>query len=434
LSANASVRVRVEAARSIARVMAGANLDTALAKADTQDFTPQNLSLLKALSYGVLRDYSLLSALLARMMDRQLNNEPELHALMLGGLFQLRSMRVATHAAVNETVEATVVLGKEKLRGLMNALLRRYQREREALEALLPPYAAQKYSYPDWLADEIKKDWPQQWAAVMQGGNEQGPLTLRVNRRSETREKYRQSLAGAGLAAQDVAGAADALWLEQALPVDEIPGFTEGVVSVQDASAQLAADVLDAQPKMRVLDACAAPGGKTAHLLERVDALELLALDIDESRLARVQQNLSRLRLDARMLAADVLNSHAWWDRQAFDRILLDAPCSGTGVIRRHPDIKWLRRATDIPKLAQGQLRMLDALWPMLAPGGVLVYATCSILKAEGEDVIKTFLKSRPDAKHLAIAADWGEARVVGRRIAPGGAWDGFYYAKLQKR
>ena len=432
MSVNASVNVRVEAARVIARVMAGANLDTALAKADSHDFTPRDLSLLKAFSYGVVREHALLSNLLARLMEKPLQNEAELQSLILLGLYQLRSMRVAAHAAINETVTAVTVLGKPTLRGLVNAVLRRYQREREALDALLPQAPGQ--NYPNWLANEIERDWPQNADAVLAGGNAQGPLTLRVNRRRGSRESYLQRLGRSGIAAALVPEAPDALVLEQALPVDEIPGFDEGLVSVQDASAQLAADLLDAKPNMRVLDACAAPGGKTAHLLEVVDDLDLLALDVDAQRLQRVEENLSRLRLTAQVQAADILKSHGWWDKKPFDRILLDAPCSGTGVIRRHPDIKWLRRETDIPRFTQNQLKMLDALWPMLAPGGVLVYATCSILKAEGEDVIKAFLKSRPEAKHLPIVAEWGEARVVGRRIAPGSAWDGFYYARLMKR
>ena len=432
LSVNASVNVRVEAARVIARVMAGANLDTALTKADSRDFTPRDLSLLKAYSYGVVREHALLSNLLARLMEKPLQNEPELQSLMLLGLYQLRSMRVAAHAAINDTVTAVTVLGKPTLRGLVNAVLRRYQREREALDALLPQSPA--HSYPNWLANEIERDWPQNADAVLAGGNAQGPLTLRVNRRRGTRDNYLQRLGRSGIAAVIVPGAPDALVLEQALPVNEIPGFDEGLVSVQDASAQLAADLLEAKPAMRVLDACAAPGGKTAHLLEAVDDLNLVALDVDTQRLQRVEENLQRLRLTAQVQTADLLKSFGWWDKKLFDRILLDAPCSGTGVIRRHPDIKWLRRETDIPKMAQTQLRMLDALWPMLASGGVLLYATCSIFKAEGEDVIKAFLKSRPEAKHLPIVAEWGEARVVGRRIAPGGAWDGFYYARLMKR
>lgn len=428
-------KVRVEAARVIARVMAGMNLDDALARADADAvLLPQQMPLLRALSYGVLRDYSLLATLLARMMETPLNKEPELHALMLCGLFQLRSMRVATHAAVNETVEAVAVLGKEKLRGLVNAVLRRYQRERPALEALLPTHPAKQFSYPGWLSDRIEADWPENWQAVLAAGNEQGPLTLRVNRRRVSREHYLKRLDSAGIYAIAVPYADDAVTLGEPMPVEDIPGFSDGMVSVQDAAAQLAADLLDARPGMRVLDACAAPGGKAAHLLERVDDLDLMALDKDPGRLGRVADTMRRLKLDAHLVLGDACDNRNWWHHNPFDRILMDAPCSGTGVIRRHPDIKWLRRHTDIPQLAGVQLEMLKSLWQMLGRDGILLYATCSILKAEGEDVVKTFLKSQPDAKHLAIEAEWGEARIVGRRIAPGGAMDGFYYARLLKR
>jgi 16S rRNA (cytosine967-C5)-methyltransferase len=433
LLAPGSAKVRVEAACVVARVMSGTNLDDALARADTSGMLPPQISMLRALSYGVVREHSLLSGLLARMMETPLNNEPELHALMLCGLHQLRSMRVATHAAVNETVEAVAVLGKDKLRGLVNAVLRRYQRERPALEALLSTHPGKQYSYPGWLSDQIQADWPQNWQAILAAGNEQGPLTLRVNRRRVSRDVYLRRLDAEGIAASAVPYADDAVMLDSPRPVDQIPHFSDGAVSVQDAAAQLAADLLDAQPGMRVLDACSAPGGKAAHLLERIDHLDLLALDHDSERLKRVADTLGRLKLDAQLVRGDASDTRKWWDHNYFDRILLDAPCSGSGVIRRHPDIKWLRRHTDIAQLAAVQLRMLNALWPLLAPGGVLLYATCSILRAEGESVVKSFLKSEPGAKHVPIAADWGEACAVGRRIAPGGAFDGFYYAKLLK-
>ncbi|MGH8457498.1 MAG: 16S rRNA (cytosine(967)-C(5))-methyltransferase RsmB, partial [Stenotrophobium sp.] len=359
MPAPGSAEVRVEAARAVARVMAGMNLDNALAQASTAGYSPQQLSLLRALSYGVLRDHSLLAALLARMMEKPLNKEPELHALMLGGLFQLRSMRVATHAAVNETVEAAALLGKDKLRGLVNAVLRRYQREGAALEALLPTHPAKQFSCPGWLADRIQTDWPQSWQAVLASGNEQGPLTLRVNRRRLTREAYLLRLDAEGIAARAVTHAGDAVMLDAPRPVQEIPGFSDGLVSVQDASAQFASELLDAQPGMRVLDACAAPGGKTAHLLERVDDLDLMALDKDAQRLKRVSDTLRRLHLDAQLVTGDAGDPRDWWHHNPFDRILLDAPCSGTGVIRRHPDIKWLRRHTDIAQLADAQSALL---------------------------------------------------------------------------
>ena len=273
---------------------------------------------------------------------------------------------------------------------------------------------------------------PAHWPQVLDGNNAQAPMTLRVNCRRQDHEAYRLQLSAAGMDSHGVAAAPDALVLQQAAPVERLPGFADGAVSVQDASAQLAVELLQLAPGMRVLDACAAPGGKSAHILERAD-VSLWAADIDTQRLDRVRDNLQRLRLKAELLPCDAGLLTDRWSGRGFDRILLDAPCSGTGVIRRHPDIKWLRRPDDIPRLAQAQLRLLRALWPLLEPGGRLVFATCSTLAAEGEEVVRAFFTQQADAKHEPIAADWGEARRFGRRIAPGGDFDGFYYACLRK-
>jgi 16S rRNA (cytosine967-C5)-methyltransferase len=335
---------------------------------------------------------------------------------------------------VGETVAAAEALGKPWAKALVNAVLRRYQRERAALEAALPDAAAIRWSYPDWLAAALQADWPQHWPAILTAGNEPGPLVLRVNPRRGDRAGYLAELAAAGIAAEPVAAAADAVRLAVPTAVDEIPGFSQGRVSVQDASAQLAAELLQAAPGQRVLDACSAPGGKTAQLLERVDGLDLLALDVDGERLQRVEQNLRRLQLNTQQQIADAAKPASWWDGRPFQRILLDAPCSGTGVIRRHPDIKWLRRETDIPRMAELQQRLLRALWPLLAPDGVLLYASCSILRAEGEAVVREFLSTHTGACEIPIEAAWGEACGAGRRIAPGGDHDGFYYARLGKR
>lgn len=424
--------LRARAALAVAAVMRGSNLDEALLAQAAGLGAPDN-ALLKAIAYGVVREHRLLEALAAQLLQKPLRGEPELQALLLCGLHQLRSMRVPPHAAVGETVAAAPELGKPWAKGLLNAVLRRYQREPAAIEAGVPATAAIRQSYPDWLVEAIKADWSGQWRTVLAAGNEAGPLTLRVNRRTGRREDYLAELGASGIEAQPLTAAEDAVQLAAALPVTEIPSFAEGRVSVQDASAQLAAGLLDARPGQRVLDACCAPGGKTAHLLERVDDLALLALDSDAQRLQRVQDNLQRLRLQAQVLAADAAKPTVWWDGRPFDRILLDAPCSGTGVIRRHPDIKWLRRDSDIPRMAELQQRLLRALWPLLAPGGVLLYATCSILKAEGEEVVRQFLATHADAREAQIEAEWGEACAVGRRIAPGGAFDGFYYARLVK-
>ncbi|MDN5938308.1 MAG: 16S rRNA (cytosine(967)-C(5))-methyltransferase RsmB, partial [Salinisphaera sp.] len=311
----------------------------------------------------------------------------------------------------------------------------RYQRERAELEAAVPDKAAVQNSYPDWLVATLRRDWPGAWETVLGAGNRPGPMTLRVNTRRTTPAAYRQRLADAGIQAAPHPHAPQALTLAQPQAVTELPGFDAGEISVQDAAAQLAAPLLEIQPGMRVLDACAAPGGKTAHCLELADCT-MTALDADPARVALVAQNLSRLGLacGVNLIHADATAARDWWDGQPFDRILVDAPCTGTGVIRRHPDIKWLRRETDVAALATRQQTLLDALWPSLAPGGLLVYATCSLLRAEGADVIRAFLASHPKAVEYPIEAAWGGRDRCGRRIASGEAdMDGFYFARLRR-
>jgi len=431
-----SAAVRAEAARAIARVMAptgGRTLDDALAACAVDALTTQNRSLLKALVYGVVREHTLLTALAAKLLAKPLEKAPEVQALVLCGLQQLRSMRMPAHAAVAETVNSVALLEAHWARGMVNAVLRRYQRERRALEDALPTDPVVRLSHPEWMVDAIRRDWPRQWKKVLLENNEQAPLTLRANRRRIAAAEYlARELPGAGLKAHMVGGVPDALVLDEAVPVDELPGFADGDVSVQDAAAQLAFELLDVQAGLRVLDACAAPGGKSAHILERVDC-ELVALDVDAQRLKRVDENLSRLKLKATVQAGDAREPKGWWDGKPFHRILVDAPCSGTGVIRRHPDIKWLRRPADIPKMAQTQLELLHALWPLLAPGGSLVYAVCSVFDAEGRGVVERFLEREPEARAQPIDAPWGEAHAPGRRLAPGGDFDGFFYARLRK-
>jgi 16S rRNA (cytosine967-C5)-methyltransferase len=430
---NASASVRAEAARAIARVMAGRTLDDALAACDVTALTTQNRSLLRAMTYGVVREHTLLTALAAKLLDKPLEKQPEVQALLLCGLHQLRSMRMPAHAAVAETVNAVALLEAHWGRGMVNAVLRRYQRERRELEDALPTDPVVRQSHPTWLVDSIRRDWPRVWKKVLLENNEQAPLTLRVNRRRRPAAAYlQQALGGAGLAGHIVAGAPDAIALDEAVPVNELPGFADGQVSVQDASAQLAVELLQLATGQRVLDACAAPGGKTAHILERYDC-EVTALDLDPLRLKRIEETLARLALKATVKQGDARRPKPWWDEKPFDRILLDAPCSGTGVIRRHPDIKWLRRAADIPRMAQVQLDMLHALWPLLAPGGTLLYSVCSVLAAEGVDVVTRFLENEPSARSRPIDAPWGEALAHGRRLAPGGDFDGFYFALLHK-
>ncbi len=416
---------RATAARAVAAVRRGRSLDDALpAQAD---------SLARAISYGVLRQLTRLDVLLDSLTERPLKKGSDLQALVLCGLHQLLDMAVPAHAALNETVNACALIEQPRARGLVNALLRRVQREGPALVAALPGHAAVRWSYPDWMLDTLQQDWGARTEAVLASGNEQAPMTLRVNRRQGSVSDYQARLQAEGLASTLIEGLPDALRLTQAVAVERLPGFTTGAVSVQDASAQLAADLLDVRDGQRVLDACAAPGGKTAHLLERAD-VQVTALDSDPTRLGRMRRSLDRLGLQAHLALSDAADVKRWWDGEPFDRILIDAPCSGTGVIRRHPDIKWLRRDTDIPPLVLTQRRLLDRLWPLLKPDGVLVYATCSVLRAEGDAGIKTFLQRTPDARPAAVPAPVGLAERCGLRIPPGGDFDGFYYARLTRR
>lgn len=422
---------RSVAAQTVASVLSGRSLDTVLPKLE-QPLSAGDRSLARALTYGVLREHLFLSALRDEMLKTPLVQDPLTAALIEVGLYQLRATRVSPHAAVSETVNACAVLELTGRRALVNALLRRYQRDSRTLEIAAASNPSRQYSYPTWLLDSIRLDWPDQWEQVLLEGNAQGPMCLRVNSKKTDRETYQALLKGAALNSSVVEGVADALSLENGVPVERLPDFQAGAVSVQDASAQLAVDLLAAEPGQLVLDACSAPGGKTAHILERAD-VRMIALDSDQFRLQRVQENLQRLGLEAELHCCDAGRFADRWDGPQFDRILLDAPCSGTGVIRRHPDIKYLRRHDDIPRMAAEQLRLLNALWGQLAPGGRLIFATCSILMAEGEEVIKSFFMRQADAKHEVIEAAWGEARRFGRRIPPGGAHDGFYYASLRK-
>lgn len=420
---------RAAAARMIAAVIDDKrSLDAALAEApDT--LAGADRALVSALAYGVLRDYRRLDALLAPRLSRK--PQPLLRALLLVGLYQLESMRVPSHAAVHASVAATASLGLGKARGMVNAILRGHLREGGESRDTLSPGVG--YSYPDWLVDRICADWGRLWPQVLVGGNQPAPMHLRANARHGDRHAAMRALAAAGLESRSPRVCDSTITLDTPVAVRDLPGFENGRVSVQDGAAQLAAGLLGAGDGDHVLDACAAPGNKSAHLLERAD-IDLLALDIDPARVQTLNETLARIGRSARVQAADAARAPDWWDGRAFDRILLDAPCSGTGVIRRHPDIKWLRRRADINTAAERQLAMLEALWPTLAPGGRLVYATCSILRAEGVDVVDAFLARTETARERAIDARWGFAERRGRRIAPGmHGFDGFYYAVLER-
>lgn len=427
---------RLAAARNLHRVRTQGRSLTQVLLQPPRAAPAADQALIQEMTYGALRLLPRLEALAERLLKRPLKpDDRDLEALILIGLYQLVAMNVPTHAAVSATVEASRLLGKPEKAALVNALLRRFLRERAILLAEVEQEPRARWLFPDWLLTQLRQEWPEDWERIVAASNARAPLALRVNRQRIDLNAYANRLAAADIAARFIPGCDSGLLLKRPCPTRDLPGFAEGLVSVQDSGAQLAAQLLDAQPGQRVLDACAAPGGKTAAILERATgALELVAIDSDAQRLAAVRATLARLGLTARVFRADATAPQGDWSAAAFDRILLDAPCSATGVIRRHPDIKWLRRASDIPALAAVQSRMLDALWPLLVPGGRLLYVTCSLLAAENHAQIAAFLARQPQARARPLATDWGEPQRYGRQLlpTPDGS-DGFYYALIER-
>jgi len=423
---------RVAAARALAAILGGRSLSEVLPVATVP---ARDRALLAELVYGTCRWFPRLDFYLGRLLARPLKpRDADVRTLLLVGLYQLTELRVAPHAAVDETVAAARALGKAWAAGLVNGVLRSFLRQRAALQDAARADLAAAHAHPAWLIERLQAAWPADWAAILEAANGRPPMTLRVNRLRTDRDGAAQALAKAGLSATPVPDVPSALVLQQPAEVAALPGFAEGVLSVQDAGAQLAAPLLDPQPGERVLDACAAPGGKTGHLLEWCPDAEVTAVDLDSRRLARVRENLDRLGLQARLFAGDAGQPAGPWAQTPYDRILLDVPCTATGVIRRHPDIKLLRRATDVAELAERQARILDAVWPLLRPGGILLYVTCSLLPEENHLQIARFLDRRGDAGALAIEAQWGRPMGVGRQTLPGErTMDGFFYARLQK-
>lgn len=424
---------RICAARIIEAVYAGRSLTDALtlpcAQREDQPF-------IQAICYGVFREFPRHKLLLGRLLKKPLkSSDGDIDALAQAALYQIDRMRVPPHAAVNESVQAAKRMGKGWASGLLNALLRRYLREGNELNSRLDQDEEALLRMPAWLLQRLRQAWPERWRTIAEASALQAGLTLRVNSMRIDRAGYSQRLLERGITARPHPYAPEALVLDKALPVEHLPGFAEGLVSVQDAGAQLAAGLLGAARGDPVLDACAAPGGKSCHILERVGGeLDLTAVDLDAIRLQRVRENLDRLGLKARCCVGDGSEPDGDWAQRGYQRILLDAPCSATGVIRRHPDIKALRKPEDLPVLADLQRRCLEALWPLLAPGGMLLYATCSILPEENERQVASFLAIHGDARERPIEASWGVARPVGRQTLPGEeGMDGFYYACLEK-
>lgn len=433
---------RSVAAIALAAVLGdGYSLDTALEDLPKQLAEPRQRAFCQALCYGVMRYLPYLQAILEQLLRHPIKKrDSDIQALLLSGLYQHLYMQVPPHAATAATVQAAYELGKGRAAGLINAVLRNFARRRETLlQTLENGNQAAVYAHPPWLFEKIRKDWSQHWQAIMEEANRQAPMSLRVNRQKITRSAYLQMLRDHGMEAKEGDFGADTLRLEQAKAVEALPGFAQGLVSVQDEAAQLAVDLLNLDDtgltaNIRVLDACAAPGGKAAHILERRPDVHLLALEREPARIPRLENTLQRLQLNAKIHCGDASLPGTWWDGGAFDRVLLDAPCSGSGVIRRHPDIKYLRRASDIDTLAQDQKILLDTCWSLLKRGGLLLYATCSILTQENQRQVAAFLQRHPDATDKSPEIQWGHRMEPGLQILPGEHYmDGFYYACLEK-
>jgi 16S rRNA (cytosine967-C5)-methyltransferase len=437
-----SAAARADAARIVADVATrGRSLDAALSF--DREATRQERGLIRALAYDSIRWYLRLDALLERLLARPGQKlDPDVRALAIVGLCQLLYTEIPAHAAVAETVEAARRLGHARAAGLINAVLRRCQREHAQLGAQIDRDIAVRTAHPRWLVDALAADWGEQSAAILAANNQRPPFWVRVNRRRTSGSQYRDRLAARGIAVTASMFGDEALLLADAMDVADLPGFAEGDVSIQDVAAQLGARLVAPRAGERVLDACAAPGGKTGHLLElQPELAQLVAVDVSSERLTRIADNLRRLGLSATLVAADAGIPSDWWDGRPFERILLDVPCSATGVIRRHPDIKLLRRSEDVAALAARQLQLLQASWALLAPGGRLVYASCSALQAETVAVVEAFMATGVQARETtaAVFADIGAIEATaparaGRRIAAGTAgMDGFYYACLEK-
>ncbi|AVI61328.1 16S rRNA (cytosine(967)-C(5))-methyltransferase RsmB [Halomonas sp. GFAJ-1] len=428
--------VRAAAARALVPVITDKG---SLAGLDEHSVVARDRGLLKELCYGTCRRLPRLEALANKLLKQPFKKrDSDVHALLLIGIYQLLYMRIPAHAAVGETAGAARLLGKEWATRVLNGCLRRLQREAEELQADVDREEHVALEHPPWLLTALRDAWPDQWRAIAEANNEPGPMTLRVNQHHNDREAYLAQLVEQGLSGYLCPHAPDGITLNTPCDVSVLPGFEQGHVSVQDEAAQLSAALLGPalapRPGAHVLDACCAPGGKTAHLLEQFD-IALTAIDSDNQRLGRVDDTLNRLGLTAELQHADATQQD-WWSGTSFDAILLDAPCSGTGVIRRHPDIKTLRRKEDIRQLAKLQQQLLDNLWPLLRPGGTLLYATCSVLPAENADQIDAFIARTPDAK-VTTPSDvaWGIPSGEGRQLFPEqGSHDGFFYARLEKQ
>lgn len=389
------------------------------------------------LVYGVLRWLTALEWLAGQLLKKPLRpKDRDINRLILIGIYQLWKADSAAHAAIHESAESARKIGKPWAVSMVNAVLRRFQREQTEWLARLE-LQEERFAHPPWLLAAFKMDWPENWQQIAGANNQPGALWLRLNRQFNTEETIK-GLTDGGFAVESHAAVTDAIKISPAAAVGALPGFSEGRISVQDPAAQLTAGLLQLEPGLGVLDACAAPGGKTCHILETESDLDLTAMDLSRSRLDLVEQNLVRLgygqHKNVRLLAADAAEPDRWWNGVQFDRILLDAPCTATGVIRRHPEIKWLRSPEQVSEAVDRQAQLLNQLWPLLKAGGILLYATCSVLKAENSRQLRQFVDRTSDAERMEINATWGRKLDIGQQILPGEQdMDGFYYARLRK-
>lgn len=435
MNAATGARPRLIAACALQAVLdQGRSLDAALAPLLENSPQRRDRALARRLTHTVLRDWPAVNGLLDQLLERSPKRKERLAWFVLAvGLAELRQAREPQRAVVHSAVEAIRAAHLGRLSGLVNGVLRRYLRHRQPLDAGLPDDPVFRHGYPGWLIERFKADWPDQWENILIQGNQAPPLWLRVNRRHWSRAQAVRALTEAGHECRVIDALPDAIRLDRRAAISELPGFAKGGLSVQDGAAQLVVEYLEPVDGHKVLDACAAPGGKCAHILERAD-VDLTAIDIDRRRLNDVQGNLERLGLSARLLAADAGRPDDWWDGKPFDRILIDAPCSATGVIRRHPDIRWLRKNDDIEALVAAQARLLDNLWPLLAPGGILVYATCSLLAAENRLQAQAFMERHDALQVLEYDRLPGRPQAPGHQLLPGEMdLDGFYHLAVRR-
>ncbi|MGD9593070.1 MAG: 16S rRNA (cytosine(967)-C(5))-methyltransferase RsmB [Candidatus Berkiella sp.] len=433
VSTKKTLNTRAIACKVLEKVMQGKSFHPQLIASISPNLTPQNMGFVSHLCFGVLRFYPRIEVWLKQLLRQDLKEQDlDVKMLLATGLYQLFYSDTPQYAAINETVEAAKIIKKTWAKALINGVLRNALRIQEKL--LSSNMLAAQTAHPEWLVKILQAAWPSDWLKICHANLEHPPFSLCVNKSKISRDAYLSLLLENNIEGKKLEHSEDGIQLVTPCNVDALPGFKDGLLWVQDEAAQLAAYLLDVKQNQHILDACAAPGGKTAHIISREQSARVVALEKQPQRLALLNATLTRLGAQAFVICADATETNAWWDKKHFDRILLDAPCSASGIVRRHPDIKLHRKANDIPLLVEQQKMLLEKLWPLLKPNGILLYATCSIFPQENVLLIEQFLQTHRDAKELPIMEDWGIAQKVGRQILPGNhGMDGFYYARLLK-